>query len=284
MNRTTPLPEAFDRYLRECACGSTHTARAKRLDIRHFTDFLGTVFPERDVASVTVEELTQSLIERFIADRETRESAATVARRLATIKHLAGQLSLWIPGYRNPAQQIPTPTTNSRTPDVIPLSEIRAAYSKARQRYLEKSSFIRHRNEVLLLLLGATGLRPDEVRLLRRGQVSEDLSSITEVRTKGNRERMRFFESLPTHRDHALPLFISTYNASPERIESFQMGAKSIWRAIHEMSADTELHPHLLRHAFAKHLLERSGDLETVASVLGYSDQRIAKKYQRGRQ
>jgi site-specific recombinase XerD len=57
------------------------------------------------------------------------------------------------------------------------------------------------------------------------------------------------------------------------------MGAKSIWRAINELSAETQLHPHLLRHSYALDLLDSSNDVRLVAQALGHSDVRITMRY-----
>ena len=147
-----------------------------------------------------------------------------------------------------------------------------------------------------------TGLRADEVRLLKFGQLDEELSWIKNVRTKGKRfrnvyitsqmrdelvlyteERLKklqeYFSRLPKTLNRKIPLFISTYNASVDKIDSFYMGAKTIWRAINELSSDTALHPHLLRHSYAMDLLNNSKDIRLVSQALGHSDVRITMRY-----
>ena len=57
------------------------------------------------------------------------------------------------------------------------------------------------------------------------------------------------------------------------------MGAKSIWRAIHELSGELHLHPHLLRHSYAIDLLHTSKDIRAVAQALGHSDVRVTMRY-----
>ncbi|MDZ4785307.1 MAG: tyrosine-type recombinase/integrase, partial [bacterium] len=79
--------------------------------------------------------------------------------------------------------------------------------------------------------------------------------------------------------DKTLPLFISTYGAKINNAESFLMGAKTIWRAINELSNQTKLHPHLLRHCYALDLLNSSNDIRLVAQALGHGDVRITMRY-----
>ena len=133
-------------------------------------------------------------------------------------------------------------------------------------------------------------------------QVDQRLEWIEQVRTKGRRfrkvyiteqmreplkrylsarthELQRFFPNLSVSINGKLPLFISTYKAISSNLRSFEMGAKSIWRAIRSYSIDTKLHPHLLRHTFATDLLDVSRDIRLVAQALGHSDVRITMRY-----
>lgn len=301
---TTPLREVFDLYLEEHVSGTPHTLRAKRLDLGHLLTHLKRSSGQGAEYEPLLKEWTLDVTKQFLDERmQKKEAPATVARRVATLRHISRWIENRVISFASPTEDIAPPPVTRRPPPALEVPEIEAARERARERYLEKSSFIRHRNEMLLTLLAATGLRPDEVRLLKRGQLNEELSLIRNVKTKGSKVRdialpedihrelkvyldarfkqlMRFFSSLPTHRDEELPLFISTYNATTAKIESFAMGAKSIWRAIHELSGDTELHPHLLRHSFAKKLLTSSKDPTLVAKVLGHSDLRVTRKYE----
>ena len=93
------------------------------------------------------------------------------------------------------------------------------------------------------------------------------------------KELERFYKKLPMDLNKAHPVFISSYNCTPGQADSFMMGAKSIWRAINEMSAEIHLHPHLLRHSYALELLDSSRDVRLVAQALGHSDVRITMRY-----
>jgi site-specific recombinase XerD len=93
------------------------------------------------------------------------------------------------------------------------------------------------------------------------------------------RELKRYFAKLSPAKNKKLPLFISTYGADADKPESFLMGAKTIWRAINELSAEVHLHPHLLRHSYALDLLDSSKDVRLVAQALGHSDVRVTMRY-----
>ncbi len=290
-------------YIRNYADGESHTARAKKLDIHHFVSFLvfyhGVSKPEK----LTAEDWTTSTTQAFIEDKLRKgESPATVARRLATLKHLGRVAAETVPGFKNPAKEVKTPKLATAKPQGLSKKEVSAVAKKCSARIDEKSSFIRKRNKFLVLFILETGLRAEEVRLLRVNQFDDKLEWIKNVRTKGKRYRnvyisqdlrpylqeyleLRHIELTRVHgkvnkqTEKTLPLFVSSYRADINLPESLLMGAKSIWRAVNEVSADKALHPHLLRHSFAINLLDSSNDVRLVAQALGHGDVRVTMKY-----
>jgi site-specific recombinase XerD len=207
-----------------------------------------------------------------------------------------------VPGFVNPAREVKPPKFEVSKPKALKESEVLQVKQRASDRVGEKRSYTRVRNETILHLLLDTGLRAEELRLLRREQLDEEIEWLSSVRTKGRRYRnvyvtsamrprlkaylearatelRRFFPKLSSLTDKALPLFISSYRANPAKPESFFMGAKTLWRAVHECSAELDLHPHLLRHSFALELLEHSGDIRLVSQALGHGDTKVTMRY-----
>jgi site-specific recombinase XerD len=207
-----------------------------------------------------------------------------------------------IPGFINPSREVRAPKIQTTKPKSLTTSEVSQVRKVAKKRLGEKGSFIRKRNAMILEFLLETGLRAEEVRLVRLSQLDDKLEWIKNVRTKGRRfrnvyinsklrksllsyleerelELKRLIKKVPQKLNRSLPLFISCYNFKPTEPDSFLMGAKTIWRAVHELSADTELHPHLLRHSFAIDLLDHSSDVRLVAQALGHSDVRTTMRY-----
>lgn len=292
-----------DSYIRYYASTNSHTARAKRLDLKHFVDFLSSLRGFSKPEKLKVRDWDFSSVQRFVDDSLRRgESPATVSRRLATLKHMGRTFSEKVAGFINPAREVKAPKVNPHTPQAIARTEVRSIKAKAQARQKEKDSFIRFRNKTLLEFLLDTGLRAEEVRLLRMNQIDDSLEWIENVRTKGRRYRnvyitsemrptlknyleertkimQKFYPKFSKHLDRTHPLFISTYDAVPGKPDSFLMGSKSIWRAINELSRDTPLHPHLLRHSYAHDLLSNSKDIRLVAQALGHSDVRITMRY-----
>ena len=298
-----PFVEVIGSYSNFYAAGPSHTARAKRIDLKHFIDFLAKLNGFSSPAKLAVRHWDYSSVQRFIDEQLQRgEAPATVARRLATLKHMGRVLAEKVAGFINPAKEVKAPRLDLPVPRALSPKEIKKIQAVARIRLDEKLSFIRLRNQMLFNFLLDTGIRADEVRQLRLNQIDEKLEWIENVRTKGRRYRnvyitselrqdlkrylkardlelKRFFPTRSKKIDGLLPLFISSYDVDPAHPESFSMGPKTIWRAINELSADTDLHPHLLRHSFALDLLEHTNDVRLVSQALGHSDVRITMRY-----
>jgi integrase/recombinase XerC len=298
-----PLGTVIREYIRTYASAGTHTARAKQLDTDRFLNFLCKIKRTSDVEQLKVADWDFSATQRFV-DESLRigEAPATVSRRLATLKHIGRVLSEKIPGFINPAREVRPPKQQATRPKSIDEEELAQIRVRARERGKDGSSFIAARNETILALLLDTGLRADEVRTLRLSQISSDLEWIEQVRTKGRRFRRVYItqEMRPKIKNYLarreeylkrslpnltpvlsakLPLFVSAFKADPKNLRSYEMGAKSIWRAIRSYSVDTRLHPHLLRHTYATELLDESRDIRLVAQALGHSDVRVTMRY-----
>lgn len=299
----TKLTSVTDGYLRYYADDVSHTARAKRLDIEHLLKFLTKYCGVKTASEIPTSAWSASSLQAFVEHLLKRnEAPATVARRLATVKHMGRILAEQIPGFTNPAREVRPPKSKPLRPKGISEEELKDIRGNLRERINEKPSFTRYRNGVLFALLEETGLRADEIRFLRLAQIDEDLEWIKNVRTKGRRYRNVYiakelrallqeyltertkqltqrYGSVPKSIDLKIPVFVSFYKAQLVDPDSFLLGAKSIWRAIRELSCDTKLHPHLLRHTYALELLESSKDVRLVAQALGHSDVRTTMRY-----
>ena len=297
------LKSTFDHYLTHYAGSSPHTQKAKTNDLNQFLGFLREFKKAKSISELTLKDWDFTSTYQFLEFLLSHgESPATVSRRLATLKHAGRSLSEHIPGFKNPSKEVKPPKIKPIKPKAIMLDELEEIKEKASDRILEKPNFNRLRNKVLFELLLDTGIRADEVRNLKFLQLDRDLEWIKNVRTKSKqyrnvyitsvfrptlssyleeraKELKKRFPNLPKKTSDSIPIFPSFYNVNPDNPETFLMGAKSVWRAIHELSKDTKLHPHLLRHSFATELLDSSKDIRLVAQALGHSDVRITMRY-----
>ncbi|MGM0412560.1 MAG: tyrosine recombinase XerC [Pseudomonadota bacterium] len=135
------------------------------------------------------------------------------------------------------------------------------------------------RDRALFELLYSSGLRLAEVVALDRGQVGAD-QTVLRVLGKGNKER-----EVPVGRAarRALAAWLPHRDALAAEDEAAlfvgrrgrRLGARSVQQRLRRHATALGLprvHPHMLRHAFASHLLESSGDLRAVQQLLGHAD------------
>lgn len=309
------LQEVMENYIRYYAVGDSHTARAKRYDLNHFLDYLTSRYKLKSNL-VKVSDWTLQATQDFINDRlSIGESPATVARRLATVKHFGRTLAERVHGYINPAREVKSPVLQPTRPHGLSLEDI-ALLKEAAALDVERKegNFQSLRNKFLLELLLATGLRADEVRLLTMGQISDDREWLRNVKTKGRKFRNVYLDSAiriemenylelrtkeilekAPNLTHApqnflvkLPVIVSLYRISPENPSTFGLAPKTIWRIIADLGKAAQalsptrignLHPHRLRHTFAHGLLDSSKDVRLVAQALGHSDVRTTMRY-----
>lgn len=309
------LHSIVESYVRYYASGEGHTARAKRYDLQYFLEFLATS-SGRSVESLRVSDWTRQETINFVDGRlSLGEAPATVSRRLATVKHLGRTLAERVSGYINPAREVKGPVLQTTRPRGLSEQEIELLKEAAtKETATRNQDFLSIRNQLLLEMLLATGLRADEVRLLVVAQISEDFSWLKNVKTKGRKfrnvyldtslrpalssylerrntelgEKFPGFLNLSASEKARFPVLISTYRASITNPMSFGLAPKSIWRIIAQYGKLAEqlaggsisnLHPHKLRHTFAHGLLDSSKDVRLVAQALGHSDVRTTMRY-----
>jgi len=140
---------------------------------------------------------------------------------------------------------------------------------------------IGRRDRAILELMYATGLRISEVAQLKRADIYVG-EGFLRVRGKGGKERIVPFnevsrDCLKDYLDHARPVLVKQND--PEQAFVNYSGAmfsrQGLWKMIKGYGAKvglgSRLTPHVLRHSFATHLVEKGADLRSVQMLLGHS-------------
>jgi len=291
-------------YLKNYTMGGKHTAKAKRVDLSYFLEFLLKLNQVTDPELLSTDAISQSSVEQFVEERlRLAEAPATVVRRLATIKHFCRVCAEEGKGLNiNPARMIRAPSVQNERPKALSNEAISEIEESLILRCETQATYRNFRDRLLILMMLHTGLRVDEIRILRVGQLTEDFSWLTDVRTKGRKFRKVYLPGLLTGTikeflvvreaevrgklprlsptlNERLPLFVSLRGANQKDLTSFRLNEKSIWRVVHNVGATVGVHPHLMRHTFAHRLLETTNDIRLVAQALGHSDIRVTMKY-----
>jgi integrase/recombinase XerD len=263
----TPDDRALvDRFLDMMAAeagSSRHTLAAYRNDLERTAENLGSL------GQASADDLSR--LGAAWADL----SQATVARRSASLRRFFGFLI--DDGLRkdDPSPALPRPRLERPLPRILESPEVERMFVAAEERAASDQPTA-VRNLALLELLYGSGLRATELVSLPRGAVRPGQPFLM-VRGKGSKERLvpissraegavaRWLELVP---GDTLWLFPSG-KSHLSRVRLFQI--------VRAMAADAgiapeRVSPHVLRHAFATHLLSGGADLRVLQSLLGHAD------------
>ena len=266
--------------------------------------FLEMMSAERGAAKNTIEAYRRDLSDYggfvlgrkqtlLTADRETvtayldnlrREglSASSSARRLSAIRQFHRFLCADNLRGDDPTRIVASPKSRRALPKVLSVAEVdkllTTAEAAANAELSAKKQAGALRLYVLLELLYATGMRVSELVSLRRAMVMRETSFIT-VTGKGNKERV---VPLNDRARDALKAYVATLDknetflfpaSGAEGYLSRQVFARDLKQlAIDAGISPSRVAPHVLRHAFASHLLAGGADLRVVQMLLGHAD------------
>ncbi len=208
-------------------------------------------------------------------------AASTAARRLSAVKQFHKFLYAEGLSAQNPASEIETPRRAKALPKVLSEADVSVLLDRAQLEAEEASGQARlraTRTLCLLEILYATGMRVSELVSLTRRTVQSDDQVLT-VRGKGGRERL---VPLSTAARRAIDAYlVETEEKSPwlfpSRSKQGHLTRQMFALELKELAARAgigadRVSPHILRHAFASHLLANGADLRAVQQMLGHAD------------
>jgi integrase/recombinase XerD len=251
------------------------TVEAYRRDLAALADWLG-----RPAGGAGVDDL-----ERYLAElRGAGLSPATIARRAAAIRTFFKHLVLLGARGDNPAAELSLPRRVRRLPRTLSPAEVERLLDAA-----VGTTPRSMRDRALVELLYGAGLRVSEAVGLERAAVDLEHRLVRAI-GKGDKERIvpigrpavdalrRYLAHGRPHLDrrHRPELFLNAQGGALTRA-----GAFLILRRLAEKAGlePGRVHPHLLRHSFATHLLEGGADLRSVQEMLGHADLATTELY-----
>ena len=251
------------------------TVDAYRRDLRALGDWLG-----GPPSKASNEDL-----ERWLAElRAAGLSPATIARRVAAVRSFFRHLVLLGARADSPAAALELPKRRRRLPRTLSPAEA--------QRLIEAaagSTPRMMRDRALVELLYGAGLRVSEAVGLDKAGVDLE-QRIVRCIGKGGKERVvpvgrHAVEALRRYLAHGRPyldrrhrreLFLNAQGGALTRMGAFLILGRLAEKAGLEPG---RVHPHLLRHSFATHLLEGGADLRSVQEMLGHADLATTEVY-----
>ena len=249
---------------------SFHTCEAYRRDLEQFQSFL------REKGHDTLTRVEYGQIRSWITELSGSVSNRSINRKLASLKAFYVYLQRIGERGSNPLSAHRSLKTESKI--ALPLSETEMQELLEAMRF--EDSFEGRRDQLLIELLYGTGMRRRELMDLQQGDV--DFSSSV-LKVTGKRNKQRFIPLLPELSDlirqylSALPPHFPKSSESPLLMTSKgrTLYPTFVYRVINkylqEVSTKVKKSPHILRHTFATHLLNRGADLNSVKELLGHT-------------
>jgi integrase/recombinase XerD len=270
----TAMLDAFLEMMAAERGAARHTLEAYRRDLADFQSYLA--HHGTELRGASGEQIRAYLAE--LAGLGLRSS--TAARRLAAIRQYFRFLYLEGKRFDDPTTHIDTPKRSRRLPKLLEEEEIEALIAAARTR--EGPDALRL--VALLELLYATGLRISELVGLPLSALAADRTVLT-VRGKGGKERMVPVGSA-AREALAAWLGVRTFYVLdpgrqrwlfPSRASSGHLTRQRVAQLLKQLAPEAgidpaRLSPHVLRHAFASHLVAHGADLRAVQAMLGHAD------------
>lgn len=262
--------EYFIRYCHVEKRYSIHTINAYRRDIKQFHQWL---LNTDETALITASDSGQ--IQQFVAYLHRQgQQARTVKRKLSSLSSFFTYLIKQGIIEHSPVIDIHSPKLTRSLPETLEIETLDRLLS------IPSDSFVNARDRAMLEVFYSSGLRLSELSGLDWADISFDDKTVR-VMGKGNKERLvplggRAIEALQAwqvYRQDKLNLdesavFISNRG---QRIHPRSIQQRvNHWQK--KQGITQSIHPHKLRHSFATHMLQSSGDLRAVQELLGHAD------------
>jgi len=213
----------------------------------------------------------------MLRQKEAGLSVNSIARSLAAIKSFYRFLNRERILKDDPSSLVDSPKLWKKIPETLSLNEVDCLLNQPSIRDRQGV-----RDKAILETLYATGMRVSEAVNLRSDNVNLDIGFLRCV-GKGNKERViplgkKAISSLRRYLGVSRPGFLKNKQSAYLFLNRSggKISRQSLWKIIKKYARQARIkkpiHPHILRHSFATHLLERGADLRSVQEMLGHAN------------
>ncbi len=249
---------------------SRYTLRNYRSDLSQFLQYL-------QAQGIAVDEVTRFTYRTYLAELGAKGAApASLRRRGSTIKAFFKHLFASGALPTNSLKLAGSPKIPSRLPTFLSAAEVEALLAAP-----DIGTPAGLRDRAILEVLYGAGLRVSELARLQLGAVDRE-NQLLRVRGKGDRERAGFLggpalDAIDDYVQYGRPALVSDKSSDWLWLNRFggPLSARAVQLAVHRYAVQAALpksvHPHLLRHSFAMHMLERGADVRIVQELLGHA-------------
>lgn len=264
-----PALREFYTYLESERRYSPHTLAAYRRDLDAFVAFSG----QRNIDDW--KQVDDLHVRAFVASQHRKGlSGTSLQRQLSSLRTLFNYLCRHRRADNNPAQGVPAPRAAKRLPETLTVDQLERLLA------FPGDDALATRDRAVMELFYGCGLRLSELTGLNLGDIDWQQRTVT-VTGKGRKQRQVPFGSKAEqalnqwlqHRslaaDHTQKALFISRNGT--RISNSSVQQRLRKRA-QQQGVGVSLHPHMLRHSFASHILESSSDLRAVQELLGHAN------------
>jgi len=275
------MQQLLDRYIAHLEAernASSHTVNNYASDIIGTQNTIGffTFLETKGVKSL--DDVDRTLVREYLSYlMEKKLAKTTIARKISAIRSFYKYLVREGILSSNPLEQATTPKLDKRLPSFLTIEDT--------EKLLNASDTTKppgKRDRAILELLYASGIRVSELVQLNLEQINFYTREIR-VWGKGSKERVVLMgepavNAIKEYINYGRPellsgktseaLFVNKYG---NRILARRI-QKIIDKCAHACGIDKNVHPHMLRHSFATHMLDSGADLRVVQELLGHAD------------
>jgi integrase/recombinase XerD len=262
---------SFLNYLRVEKGLSDNTLYAYQRDMMKFAEFAAR-------QKVSLGQVERAHVVDFLHSLYLKKlDGRSVARHLVTIRHFFRFCFAEGLLQEDPAANVQSPKFRQSLPEFLSLAEVDRLLAQP-----DASSTLGLRDKAMIELLYSTGLRVSELCGLKTQDIQMDLGCLRCI-GKGNKERLvpvgkRALQVVQEYITKARLQILGKRSSSflfPSRTGS-AINRFAFWKILGTYGRRAELRkaltPHMLRHSFATHLLDRGADLRSVQMMLGHAD------------
>lgn len=274
------MTDSFLRYLQFEKRYSSHTIEAYQRDLAQFSDYLAETFEITnyvETAHVHLRGWVVFLIESGVSPR-------TVNRKIATLKSFYKYLQVREHVSQNPATRLKPLKTEKKLPAFVREAEIDTLLDQIEY----SDDFEGLRDKLILELLYGTGIRLAELIGLKDRDINSFQENI-KVLGKRNKERVipigknlvqlirRYTEKRQLEDFEEMTPFLLVTNTGQQLYPMFVY--RIVQKYLQLVTTLSKKSPHVLRHTFATHLLNKGADLNAVKDLLGHTSLAATQVY-----
>lgn len=255
---------------------SENTAKAYQRDLSKFSKFL------ESIAVDGLEYITEEICSAWVADLfQNNVSARSIQRHISSAKGFFSYMKKISLVQSSPFELINSPKSPSRLPNVLSPEEVSQLLNFKPKNIQDK------RDLAIIELIYSSGLRVSEAVNSNLSDFEEN-NNFLRVIGKGSKTRLvpvgRFAQNAIKIWIKERKKILTIDDALFVNLRGGRISARSIQerlKSIALMQGLPPVNPHMLRHSFATHLLESSGDLRSIQELLGHSSLSTTQIYTR---